>query len=125
VKTITWFHTGAAVDRDRVLSQFAHEYFGGFAEKPAPAEPELHDLRHRGVARGPARLQGHAVAPGVYELDVESLAQGVQRPVKLFSVACHNADIRRIQPRADQRHAVFLVTESEALTYQHELDLPR
>ena len=27
VKTVTWFHTGALLDRERILSQFAHEYF--------------------------------------------------------------------------------------------------
>ncbi|MEJ7711918.1 MAG: toxin TcdB middle/C-terminal domain-containing protein [Pyrinomonadaceae bacterium] len=44
-------------------------------------------------------------------------------PVRLFSAATHNCHIRRIQPRGDNRHAVFLVTESEALNYHYELDL--
>src|SRR5947207_12122659 len=54
VKTITWFHTGAALDRHRILTQFQAEYFpnslaawpgysallAGFNEKPLP-EPDL------------------------------------------------------------------------------------
>jgi len=27
VKTVTWYHTGAALDREHILSQFEHEYF--------------------------------------------------------------------------------------------------
>ena len=45
------------------------------------------------------------------------------RPVKLFSTAYHNCHIRRLQPQGANRHAVFLVTESEAITYHYELDL--
>jgi hypothetical protein len=40
-----------------------------------------------------------------------------------FSAATHNCHIRRLQPRDGNRHAVFMVTESEAITYHYELDL--
>jgi RHS repeat-associated protein len=40
-----------------------------------------------------------------------------------FTTADHNCQIRRIQPRDKNPHAVFLVTESEALTYHYELEL--
>ncbi|GAB4202738.1 MAG: hypothetical protein Fur006_56550 [Coleofasciculaceae cyanobacterium] len=38
VKTITWFHTGAFLDRERILSQFQNEYFVSerFTEKTLP-----------------------------------------------------------------------------------------
>src|SRR5262249_36786181 len=35
----------------------------------------------------------------------------------------HNCRIQCLQPLAGNRHAVFLVTESEAVTYHYELDL--
>ena len=44
-------------------------------------------------------------------------------PVKLFSTAYHNCHIRRLQAKAVNRHAVFLVAESEAITYHYELDI--
>ena len=44
-------------------------------------------------------------------------------PVRLFSAAQHNCHIRRVQPRGRNQHAVFLVTESEAVTYHYELAL--
>ena len=59
----------------------------------------------------------------VYELDVDALEHGEHRPVKLFSTAYHNCHIRRLQPKARNLHAVFLVAESEAITYHYELDL--
>ena len=135
VKTVTWLQTRAAGDRNRVLAQFAHEYFplwfeaehpdrrvGGFTER-AFAEPDLRGLSAEEWREALRACKGLPLRQEVYELDVEALAQGMQRPVRLFSVVSHNADIRCIQPRGDQRHAVFLVTGSEVLTYQHELDL--
>ena len=44
-------------------------------------------------------------------------------PVRLYSTAYHNSNIKRLQPQGGNRHAVFLVTESEAITYHYELDL--
>lgn len=59
----------------------------------------------------------------VYELDVDALERGEEQRVKLFSTAFHNCQIQRLQARGANRHAVFLVTESEAITYHYELDL--
>jgi len=62
----------------------------------------------------------------VYELDIDALERPKnpeQLPVKLFSTAYHNCHIRRLQPKARNPHAVFLVAESEAITYHYELDL--
>src|SRR5207237_4635732 len=54
---------------------------------------------------------------------VQALERGKSLPVKLFSTAYHNCYIRRLQPKANNQHAVFLVAESEAVTYHYELDL--
>ena len=60
-----------------------------------------------------------------YELDVDALNAKIahQIPVRIYSAATHNCQIKRIQPKANNQHAVFLVTESEAVTYHYELDL--
>jgi len=131
IKTITWYHTGAALDRRRILSQLSNEYFParfpnqqGFEEKPLP-EPELDELGLDGddwkeAARA---CKGMVLRQEVYELDVDTLASAEPRPVRLFSAATHNCTIKRVQPRGPNRHAVFMVTESEALSYHYELDL--
>jgi RHS repeat-associated protein len=139
VKAVTWFHTGAFIDEGRVLSQYTNEYFpnwldalrpqttdvlGGFQENTLP-EPDFADMdltteEWREALRA---CKGMPLRQEIYELDVKALRDGAHRPVKLFSTAYHNCHIDRLQPRDTNRHAVFLVTESEAITYHYELDL--
>lgn len=126
VKTITWFHTGAFLDRERILSQFQNEYFVSdrFTEKTLP-EQDLAtlDLSAEEWREALRSCKGMMLRQEVYELDVDALEQGEERRVKLFSTAFHNCQIQRLQARDANRHAVFLVTESEAITYHYELDL--
>ena len=140
VKTVTWYHTGALLDRERILSHFEHEYFprwfedlhpgcvnvlGDFQENALP-EPDLdaEDLSAEEWREALRACKGMMLRQEVYELDVDALERPDEhRPVKLFSTAYHNCHIRRLQPKAVNRHAVFLVAESEAITYHYELDL--
>jgi RHS repeat-associated protein len=138
VKTITWFHTGAFIDRQRIINQFQEEYFPNwldqanlssdedysFSERALP-EPDMphFDLNTSEWREALRACKGMTLRQEVYELDVDALEQGRQVPVKLFTAAAHNCQIRRIQPRARNPHAVFMVTESEALTYHYEMDL--
>jgi RHS repeat-associated protein len=139
VKTVTWFHTGAFLDRDRILSQYAHEYFprsyagvppqAGAAPPPFPEkdlpEPDL-DAENLSADEWREALRackGMPLRQETYELDVDALARGEQKPVKLFSAEEHSCHIRRMQPTGGNRHAIFLVAESEAITYHYELDL--
>ncbi len=138
VKTISWFHTGAAFDRKRILTQFGNEYFpnslaampgysavlSGFNEKSLP-EPDFDQEQFSSDEWRQAlrACKGIALRQEVYELDVDQLEDGKQIPVRLFSASTHNCNVRRVQPMNQNRHAVFLMTESEALSYHYELDL--
>ncbi|GLV54151.1 hypothetical protein KDH_10000 [Dictyobacter sp. S3.2.2.5] len=138
VKTVTWYHTGAFLDRQRILSHYEHEYFphwfedgqsgqqvsGTFQEQSLP-EPDLDtlDLSSDEWREALRACKDMMLRQEVYELDVDALATGVHTPVRLFSTAYHNCHIRRLQPRAINQHAVFHVTEGEAITYHYELDL--
>jgi RHS repeat-associated protein len=133
VRTITWFHTGVALDRARVLAQFADEYFparyklvGAFRERALP-EPELEPGLSTEEWREALRAcKDMVLRQEVYELSADALTGPALSsvPVRIFSAATHNCRIQRLQPRGAHRHAVFLVTESEALTYQYEQALP-
>ncbi|BFU96282.1 MAG: RHS repeat-associated core domain-containing protein [Nitrospira sp.] len=139
IKTVTWFHTGAWLDRDKILSHFQDEYFpnwfealrpgeanvlGGFQEHRLP-EPDLiaQELSAEEWREALRACKGMVLRREIYELDVDQLADGAEVPVKLFSTAYHNCHIQRLQPRNDNPYAIFLVTESESITYQYELDL--
>ena len=139
VKTITWFHTGAALDRQRILRQFAQEYFpkrfadrlpndpAAFHEKPL-ADPELPDELSADEWREALRAcKGMTLRQEVYELDIRDLTGNTPKhtPLRLFSAATHNCHVAMLQPRADNLHAVFLVTESEALSYHYELAITK
>ncbi|MGH9929749.1 MAG: RHS repeat-associated core domain-containing protein, partial [Pyrinomonadaceae bacterium] len=142
VKTITWYHTGAALDRQRILSQFAHEYFeqrfadrlpnltqfpNAFRENPLP-EPELPDNLNIDEWREALRAcKGMMLRQEIYELDVDDLTAEAPKhtAVRIFSAATHNCHIEMLQARGENRHAIFLVTESEALIYNYELALPK
>src|SRR5262249_43979555 len=67
--------------------------------------------------------KGMLLRQEIYELDVKALELGEEIPVKLFSTAYHNCHIDRLQLQGINQHAVFLVTESEAITYHYELEL--
>ncbi|MCP4308929.1 MAG: hypothetical protein GY788_29475, partial [bacterium] len=139
VKTVTWFHTGAFFDREHILSHYQDEYFPNWFERLIPAntnvlgsfrenalpEPDIesHDLNPDEWRQAMRACKGIMLRQEIYELDVDALADSEERPVKLFSTAYHNCHIRRLQPQATNPHAVFLVTESEAITYHYELDL--
>ncbi|MCO6432696.1 MAG: hypothetical protein J5I87_00145, partial [Nitrosomonas nitrosa] len=126
IKTITWFHTGAFLSRERILSQFQQEYFRSdrFTENTLP-EPDLiaQNLSVDEWREALRACKGMMLRQEIFELDVDALARGEEQSVKLFSTAYHNCHIQRLQPRAGNHHAVFLVTESEAITYHYELDL--
>ncbi|GHO82382.1 SpvB/TcaC N-terminal domain-containing protein [Dictyobacter formicarum] len=138
VKTVTWYHTGMFLDRERILSHFQDEYFPNWFEdeqsgqhvvgtfqEHALSEPDLDalDLTADEWREALRACKGMMLRQEVYELDVDALAASTHTSVKLFSTAYHNCHIHRVQPRAINQHAVFHVTESEAITYHYELDL--
>jgi len=132
VKTVTWYHTGAVLDRQRILNQFAKEYFPAryadrlndpgdanpFAEHGLP-EPELPvDLTADEWREALRSCKGMVLRQEIYELD-----PATRQEVRLYSTATHNCRIQRLQARNANRHAIFLVTESEAVSYQYELSV--
>ncbi len=126
IKTITWYHTGAAFERDRILSALKHEYvtIPGFTEHQLP-EPTLTpaDLSAEEWREALRACKGMVLRQEVFELDIDALDQGADVPVRLYTTAYHSCNITRLQPQGITHHAVFLVTESEAITYSYELDL--
>ena len=153
VLTKTWFHTGAFLDRERILTHFKDEYWiaeynRAFANEPLTIqEPELTDARiiasdiiqdqevisnltgdeWREALRS---CKGMTLRQEVFALDApasEATEEDLQKQMTPYSVATHNCLIQLLQPRKDNPHGVFIVTESEAISihYERNPDDPR
>ncbi|MFE9574996.1 SpvB/TcaC N-terminal domain-containing protein [Nocardia sp. NPDC006044] len=134
VKTVTWFHTGAPAAAHRFDREYFPRWFedlqpgtqvlGNFHERAFP-EVDLDALDLTADERREAlrACRGTQLRQEIYELDAASLATGDQRPIRLFSATAHGWRVRLVQPRKDNRHAVFHTTETEKISYHYELDL--
>lgn len=142
----TWFHTGAFLQKDVILTQFAHEYWYEEMERAGfPVTHPEHTLPD-------ARL---LVAPGLdpnladewsaeewrealracksMPLRAETFArdaakfgnteEAIRRELTPYSVASKNCVIELLQPKGKNKAAVFVVKESEAITYSYERSL--
>jgi RHS repeat-associated protein len=120
VTTLTWYHTGAFLDQARILHQFRHEYYQQKQHMPESSLPAglasddemLESLR---------ALKGLPLRQEIYSYD-GSLDE--QHP---YTVVENNVEIRLLQPRGKQRHAVFfpVVKQSISLNYERKPTDPR
>lgn len=129
----SWVHTGAFLGREKILNQFEKEYWfeemnrEGFHVTSAehilpgakiidannneiPGEMDAQDWQEALRA-----CKGTALRSEVFSKDTDR-----QKELTPYSVATHNCIIQRLQPRGNNRHAIFIVKESEAITYSYE-----
>ncbi|MFF1566872.1 SpvB/TcaC N-terminal domain-containing protein [Streptomyces sp. NPDC058293] len=138
VKTVTWYHTGASLDSERIIHPFEREYFPSWFEDLQPDQQVLGTFYERALPDPDLDAQsltlderrealrackGVPLRQEIYELDVSALAEGRQRPIKIFSATSHTCHIQLLQPQLGNPHAVYHVTESEAISCHYELDL--
>ena len=116
VLTKTWFHTGAFIDKEKILSQFAHEYYqNAIVPENILAEPSLPgDLSIDEWREALRACKGMPLHVEVYSND------GSDKQDYPYTTAQHTCLIQLMQPKLDNEHAVFMVLESEALTYAYE-----
>ncbi|CAN5218013.1 hypothetical protein BH23BAC2_BH23BAC2_03360 [soil metagenome] len=151
VLTKTWFHTGAFLDRERILNQFEREYWYNeynrtFPEPLAAYAASDHKLEDAWLVAAQnisndsiidrlsaeewrealRACKGMTLRQEVFALDapeVGAIEPELRKQLIPFTVATHNCTIQLLQPRSSEhhaQHAVFMVTESEAITYQYE-----
>ncbi len=115
VHTKTWFHTGAYLDSRSISRQFVDEYYHGDAQAVLLPDTILPDVLSADEEREATRaLRGRPLRQEVYGQDGEA-----QQPHP-YTITESNYQLLRLQPRVDQRHAVFLAYPREALTYHYE-----
>ena len=117
VLTKTWFHTGAYFGEDHIIARFRDEFFQNpsFHEYhlPGPLVPAL--LSAQEMREAQRACKGMTIRQEVYGLDQIIGVSSIP-----YSVSERNCLIQRVQPLAANRYGVFLVTESESITYTYE-----
>ena len=119
VLTRTWFHTGAYLGRERILHQFREEYYQKEQHIPDPLLPSGLDAQEsRECLRA---LKGLPLRQEIYSFDDSAQEQ---HP---YTVVENNYEIRVIQPRGEEKHAVFfpIGRESVSLNYERNPADPR
>lgn len=128
VLTKTWFHTGVFIGRDHVADFFAGlfdddtgEYYGepGLSDAQARAllledtvlPPGLSAEEEREACRA---LKGTMLRQEIFGLD------GTSKEQHPYTVTERNFGVRLLQPRGDNRNAVFLPHACESIVYQYE-----
>jgi RHS repeat-associated protein len=116
VKTVSWFHTGAFFGRDKILNQFKSEYFQNpdFDEYELPEPVIADDLSADELREALRALKGMPLRSEVYAEDDSALSGNP------YVASQSTVEIRRIQPKADNKHASFLVVPSEYVSYGYE-----
>ena len=139
----SWFHTGAFLSREKILNQFAHEYWyeemsrQGFPvvnqEEPLPdarVSPDIginqnliDNLSVQEWREALRACKGMSLRSEVFAKDAAKNGNTIPAKIKEltpFSVATHNCMIELLQPKGKNKYAVFVVKESEAITYSYE-----
>jgi RHS repeat-associated protein len=139
----TWFHTGAFFGKERILNQFEEDYWyaemkrqGFSAEHP---ETKLDDARlvaalglsdelltqltadeWREAVRA---CKGMSLRSEVFAHDAVKFGnsdEARKKELTPYTVSTHNCVIELLQPRGQNPYAVFVVKESEAISYSYE-----
>ncbi|MEM6630839.1 MAG: SpvB/TcaC N-terminal domain-containing protein [Bacteroidota bacterium] len=149
--TKTWFHTGAFLDREHILTQYEKDYWFNLYIEAFPDLPlslpestlpdatllpgkhikdsTLIDHLSADEWREAFRAcKGLMLRQEVFALDGEEEdPDSVVRQARPFSVQMNNCQIQLLQPRHTNPYGVFLVTQSESLnlSYEREVNDPR
>jgi RHS repeat-associated protein len=123
VRTRTWFHTGIHRGREHVSDFFLGEYY---------REPGLTDAQARELLLDDTPLPGgltleeereacRALKGSMLRQEVHAL-DGTAREAHPYTVTEQSFTLRRLQPKAGNRHAVFLAHPRESILYHYERD---
>ncbi|MBL6447078.1 VCBS repeat-containing protein [Fulvivirga sp. 29W222] len=142
VLTKTWYHTGAYINKNKILTQFKKEYWYeamkdlGFevvtdeyelpdaiiTASPNLKNSDVDDLNAQECREALRACKGMVLRQEVFAMDAGETpgSEDIRKQATPYTVATHNCNIQLIQPRGDNKHAAFVVKESEAITYSYE-----
>jgi len=139
----SWNHTGAFLQKDKILTQFSKEYWyeemsrNGFdvihheivlPDARLITAPEVDPtlLKHFSAYEWREALRackGMNLRSEIFAKDAikfGNTTEAKRKELIPFSVATKNYVIELLQPKGKNKHAIFIVKESEAITYNYE-----
>jgi RHS repeat-associated protein len=115
VRTVTWFHTGAWLERERLERALAREYYQGDAQAPLLPDTVIPSgLTVREEREAARAMRGQILRQEIYAED------GLPESVHPYSVSERSYEIRLLQHTAVAQHAVFFVHSTETVDAHHE-----
>lgn len=138
-----WYHTGAFLRNDKILDQYEKDYWYNEYEKefgivthPEITLPDAHLTVPEGMdvalidqlaadewKEALRACKSMALRVETFAKDAIKFGNTIEarkKELTPFSAATHNCVIELLQPRGKNKHAVFVVKESEAITYSYE-----
>jgi RHS repeat-associated protein len=137
VLTRTWFHTGAFLEGDLISKQFEDEYYregdpslgigeldpGQFSAMLLDDTVLPEDLTVEGTREACRTLKGGILRQEVYALDRRPDGRLSEESDRPYTVSERNYTIKQLQPRGDNKHAVFFVHPLETIDFHYERKL--
>jgi RHS repeat-associated protein len=141
VFTKSWVHTGAFLRNEKILTQFEHEYwYNEMARQGYPVLHHEHTLPEARIidAKGNTitnlsiderrealrACKSMGLRSEVFALDAKDNSdEEIKKQLTPYTVATHNCVIEMLQPKGKNKHAVFVIKESEAITYNYERNI--
>lgn len=115
VRTVTWFHTGAWLDRERLELSLAKEYYNQDPEAPLLPDTTLPEGLSIHEEREAARaLRGQILRQEIYAED------GAPESEHPYSVSERDYEIRLLQKAEGEGHAVFFVHPRHTINLHYE-----
>jgi len=142
VLTRTWFHTGYYYDEEKITKLFAKEYYHGsdpgstqaeiefdfrskllpdtVFETDIPGELELSLQEMREACRS---LKGSILHQEVYALDSDKDGNLTEESERPYTVSERNYTVKRLQPKGENKHGIYIVNPRETVDYYYERKL--
>ncbi len=137
VLTRTWFHTGAYFEGNVISKQFEDEYYRegdpslGMGELDSEQFSAMllddtvlpKDLTAEENREACRALKGGILRQEVYALDRRPDGRLSEESDRPYTVSERNYTIKQLQPRGDNKHAVFFVHPLETIDFHYERKL--
>jgi RHS repeat-associated protein len=115
VRTVTWLHTGAWLERERLELALAKEYYGGDPQAPLLRDTQLPEgLSIREEREAARALRGQVLRQEVYAED------GTPEAIHPYTVSERDYEVRLLQHAEQKAHAVFFIHPRQTLTLHYE-----